>query len=319
MHRRIPPPPRTLRVVISLRELGELADRYRTELAITPPVLTLGGHVHDLTRGPLLMGTVNLSRDSTYRESIATDAASAVRKARVMSAQGAALVDIGAESTTARASRVHAEDQAAQLTPIVASLTSGDNPITACISVETYDAALARACLGAGAGVLNITGAQDFDEICSVAAEHAAAVVVCAVPAATPRDAIDVDLDGDPIPPLLDLLGARVERAHALGVVDIVIDPGMGFYYGSLVDPLVRARHQARVITQSFRLRVLGRPICNALPHAFDLFEDEFRTAEGFFAVLATLGGTDILRTHEVPRVAAVVAAMQALGLDCPG
>ena len=47
--------------------------------------------------------------------------------------------------------------------------------------------------------------------------------------------------------------------------------------------------------------------MCNALPHAFDLFEDEFRKAEGFFAVLARLGGTDLFRTHEVAHVRAVL------------
>jgi dihydropteroate synthase len=53
--------------------------------------------------------------------------------------------------------------------------------------------------------------------------------------------------------------------------------------------------------------------VCNALPHAFDLFEDEFRKAEGFFAVMARLGGTHLFRTHEVAHVRAVLAAMDAL------
>jgi len=55
-------------------------------------------------------------------------------------------------------------------------------------------------------------------------------------------------------------------------------------------------------------------PICQALPHAFDLFEEEFRTAEGFFAVMAALGGVHVYRTHEVARVAATLRALQALG-----
>ena len=96
----------------------------------------------------------------------------------------------------------------------------------------------------------------------------------------------------------------------------MVIDPGMGFYYDNLTDPLTRARHQTRVLAHSFRLRTLGVPVCNALPHAFDLFEDEFRKAEGFFAVLASLGGTHLFRTHEVAHVRAVLAAMTALAVD---
>jgi dihydropteroate synthase len=114
---------------------------------------------------------------------------------------------------------------------------------------------------------------------------------------------------------LLEHFTSRVEVARAAGVDRIVIDPGMGFYYGNLTDPQTRLRHQARVITNTFRLRRLGLPVCHALPHAFDTFEDQFRTAEGFFAVLAMLGGTSMLRTHEVPQVRAVARAMQTLSV----
>jgi len=82
------------------------------------------------------------------------------------------------------------------------------------------------------------------------------------------------------------------------------------------VDPITRARHQAQVIINSFRLRTLGYPICHALPHAFDLFEDHFRTAEGFFAVLASLGGVSLMRTHEVAQVSRVLRAMGALDVQ---
>jgi dihydropteroate synthase len=120
-------------------------------------------------------------------------------------------------------------------------------------------------------------------------------------------------MDADPVAYLLDHFGPRLERARELGVDKVVIDPGMGFYYADLVDPARRVRHQTRVLAQSFRLRPLGVPVCNALPHAFDLFEDEFRKAEGFFAVVARLGGTHLFRTHEVAHVRAVLAAMGRL------
>lgn len=75
-------------------------------------------------------------------------------------------------------------------------------------------------------------------------------------------------------------------------------------------------QHQTKVILNSFRLRELGFPICQALPHAFDLFEDQFRTAEGFFAVLASLGGVGVFRTHEVAQVRAVSNAMHILSTN---
>ena len=63
-------------------------------------------------------------------------------------------------------------------------------------------------------------------------------------------------------------------------------------------------------------LRSIGLPICNAMPHAFDIFEDQFRTAEGFFTVLGLLGGTSMLRVHEVAQVRAVVEAMRLLDVS---
>jgi dihydropteroate synthase len=138
---------------------------------------------------------------------------------------------------------------------------------------------------------------------------------MCFSGGANVREIVDLTIGSDPLPDLLAHFEPRLEAARSRGVDRIIIDPGMGFFYGNLTDPLTRARHQATVLLQCFRLRPLGVPVCNALPHAFDLFEEHFRTAEGFYAVLAMLGGTDLLRTHEVAQVRAVVTAMRALSI----
>jgi hypothetical protein len=68
------------------------------------------------------------------------------------------------------------------------------------------------------------------------------------------------------------------------------------------------------VFLNTFRLRKLGWPICHALPHAFEYFGEEVRCAEPFFCVLAALGKTDLFRTHEVPRIRAVLETMEVYG-----
>ena len=186
------------------------------------------------------------------------------------------------------------------------------------VSVETYRPDVVEAGLAAGARVLNLTGRDGEDEMLACAASYHAAVILCFCEPGDVRAEHDHPTAGDAIPYLIDHFGPRIEHARSLGVGRLVIDPGLGFYYGNLVEPTVRARHQAAVLAQCFRLRTLGVPVCNALPHAFDLFEDEFRKAEGFFAVLARLGGTDLFRTHEVAHVRAVLAAMDALELRQP-
>jgi len=99
--------------------------------------------------------------------------------------------------------------------------------------------------------------------------------------------------------------------AQRNGVERIFLDPGLGFYYRNLQDSAVRVRHQMNIFLNTFRLRALGFPICHALPHAFEYFGEEVRCAEPFFAVLAALGKTDLFRTHEVPRIKAVLETMK--------
>lgn len=290
--------------MLSMAGLAALVGEWGSpETLPVPPVPLDGAPRH------AIMGTLNLSRDSTYRESIATSVESAVRKARVMAAQGAHVIDIGAESTTRAAARVDAPAQAAALIPVIERLTDEAIPV----SVESYEEPVVAAALKAGARMVNLTGVQDEDAILELAARHDAAVVLCYVGGRSVRDVTDVDLDRDPIPALVDHFGERIARARTAGVDRLVIDPGMGFFYGNLVDPTTRVRHQARILLQGYRLRVLGVPLCNALPHAFDLFEDEYRVAEGFFAVLAHLGGTSLFRTHEVSRVRATLEALALL------
>lgn len=295
--------------MITLAALAELAAAYPDACDHRVGPLLIGDRSFDVDTSPVLMGTVNLSRDSTYRESVAVSLESAVRKARVMAAEGAALIDIGAESSTARAARVDAGRQTDLLVPVIETLVKDD----ILVSVETYEPTVVEAALQAGASVLNMTGAEHQERMLDLAAEHSATVVLCYSAGANVREITDVDVDIDPLPGLHEHFARRIELARGRGVDRIVIDPGMGFYYGNLTDPITRARHQARVLLSGFRLRDLGVPICNALPHAFDLFEEQFRTAEGFFAVLALLGGTGVLRTHEVPQVRAVAAAMRIL------
>jgi dihydropteroate synthase len=107
----------------------------------------------------------------------------------------------------------------------------------------------------------------------------------------------------------------ELQRARDAGVRRIIVDPGAGFYYSDLTDGAARVRHQMRLMLASGRLREFGYPVCNALPHAFEYFGEEVRTAEGFFGVLAAIGGTSLFRTHEVRQLHAVLQCL-ALGIQ---
>lgn len=299
--------------MITLADLAALQQEHAGAWRHPVEPVTVTGPSGDLVLGDgsvALMGCVNLSRDSTYRESIAFSTDDALRMGRIQTAQGASVIDLGAESSNVKAARVGADAQATTLVPVVEALAT-----EALLSVETYEPDVVRKCLEAGARVLNMTGREHEDEMLALAAEHDAAVVMCFGVAANVREPSDVPPDADPIPVLVDHFGARLERARQLGATKVLVDPGMGFHYGNLVDPDTRVRHQARVLAQSFRLRELGVPVLNVLPHALHLFGDEFRKAEGFFAVFAALGGAHLLRVHEVAHVRTVLGAMATVSV----
>jgi dihydropteroate synthase len=93
-------------------------------------------------------------------------------------------------------------------------------------------------------------------------------------------------------------------QAARCGVTKCFIDPGLGFYYNNLQDSRLRINYQLNTFIHCFRLHELGYPTFNILPHAPEIFlEDERRAAEPFFSVLALLGGTHVIRSHEVRTV----------------
>lgn len=295
--------------MLRLEQLADLAVRHAEALSVPVAAFEVGGRSWAYSGRPALMGVVNLSADSWYRESVVLSVEGAIQRGMVLAAQGADLVDVGAESTLAQAARVDAEGQGRRLLPVVRGLRERG----VVVSVETYLPEVTRACLEAGAQVINLTGTDPGSEHLRMVADHDATVILCHVQGDHVRAVGDLDLQADPIPMLEAYFSRQVERAMGLGIRRIFIDPGLGFYYRNLQDSAVRVRHQATVFLNSFRLRRLGWPVCHALPHAFEYFGEEVRSAEPFFAVLAVLGRTDMLRTHEVARVKAVLDTLKIL------
>jgi dihydropteroate synthase len=293
--------------MLKLEQLAELLEKNRAAMSARVQEFSIGGIPFAFNSQPAVMGVINLSTDSWYRESVCLTAESAIQRGKVLAAQGADIVDVGAESTLAHAARVDAVLQNSKLIPVVKGLRAEK----ILVSVETYSPAVARASLEAGANVLNLTGTDRSDELFKMVAAHDAAVIICFVQGKNVREVGDYDLAADPVPMLRDYFSRQIEIAQRNGVKKIFLDPGLGFYYRNLQDSAVRVRHQMQVFLKTFQLRELGFPVCHALPHAFEFFQDEVRCAEPFFAVLAALGKTDLFRTHEVPRIKAVLDTMR--------
>ena len=293
--------------MLSLSDLAALASQHPEALKSSVREFSVGGRKLRFNLRPAIMGVINLSSDSWYRESVCLTTDQAVQRGRILAAQGAEIVDVGAESTLAHAARADAGAQNSKLLPVVQGLREAG----VLVSVETYAPAVTEACLKAGANILNLTGTQQNEDVFRLVAAHDAAVIICYVQGNNVREVGDFDFSTDPTALMQDYFSRQIEIATSAGVEKIFIDPGLGFYYRNLQDSAVRVRHQMNVFLNTFRLRALGFPVCHALPHAFEFFGEEVRCAELFFAVLAALGKTDLFRTHEVPRIKAVLDTMR--------
>jgi dihydropteroate synthase len=293
--------------MLNLEQLAELLEKNRAAASARVREFSIGGKKFHFNSQPAVMGVVNLSADSWYRESVCLSADAAIERGAVLAAQGAYVVDIGAESTLAQAARASDLSQKSKLIPVIKGLRAKK----ILVSVETYSPKVACASLEAGANVLNLTGTTAAKEIFKLAAAHDAAVIICYVQGKNVREVADFDFSADPIEVMRDYFSRQIDLAQRCGLEKLFLDPGLGFYYRNLQDSAVRVRHQMNIFLNTFRLRALGFPVCHALPHAFEFFRDEVRCAEPFFAVLAALGKTDLFRTHEVPRVRAVLETMK--------
>jgi len=293
--------------MLKLEDLASLLETHREAAAARVAEFSIGGRLFAFNAQPAIMGVINLSADSWYRESVCLSAEAALQRARVLAAQGAAIVDLGAESTLAHAQRVDDASQKSKLLPVIEALRREK----ILVSVETYQPAVTRACLEAGANILNLTGTDRSDEMYRMVAANDAAVIICFVQGRNVREVGDLDFSHDPTEAMRDYFAREIETAMRNGVKKIFIDPGLGFYYRNLQDSATRVRHQMTTFLNTFRLRTLGFPTCHALPHAFEYFGEEVRCAEPFFAVLAALGKTDLFRTHEVPRIKAVLDTLR--------
>ena len=246
---------------------------------------------------PYQLGVINLSRDSSYRESITHGVEGALYRARRMTVEGAVMVDIGAESTGETADVFDVDAQLASLLPVVRAITDEGMMVSA----ETYHTDVAVAALDAGAGVINLTGRVDEPELYEAIARHEAGLILCYTPGETARSDDQLPSSDVVIDEQMAFFAERLELATSAGIERIWIDPGFGFAL-KLPDGPERVRYQTDSMLQSFRFRQLGWPVCVTGTSSVYLFRDEARSAETASTVMALLAKANLIRNHEIAR-----------------
>ena len=301
--------------MLTLAEIYEVYDKYKDDYNTQIEEFSIGNKKFNFNSQTSILGIINLSQDSWYKQTISYTPEQAIRRGKVLTLQGADIIDIGTESTVKTAARVDELKQTSQLLPILKTF-SQEGVLT---SVETYYPEVARECLKAGANVINFLGTEHSEEMYQAVADFDAAIIICYVEGKHARDVGEFDFTSgrDMINVLYDYFEKEIEIATKIGVRKIFIDPALGAGYANFFyqkkNLSNRIRYQIETLLNAFRFRKLGFPVFNQIPTALEIFGEEFRSAQVFTAVFAALGKNDMVRTHEVAKVKALLETMSCL------
>ena len=189
------------------------------------------GTLHSLFGAPppWIMGVLNVTPDSISDGGQYFDCTKAIAHARQLHAEGAHIVDVGGESTKPGSAPISAAEELARILPVVEALVSEGIPV----SVDTYKEPVARACLFAGAVMINdVSALRASPEMASTVAEFGAALVLMysKETGPTPHATFTEREYRDVVVEVAAFLRSRVEQALAAGVQAdrLLVDPGMG-------------------------------------------------------------------------------------------
>jgi dihydropteroate synthase len=271
--------------------------------------LRLGPRVVEVEPGrPLVMGIVNAGPDSFSDRTRTTTLAAQLERARALVADGADLIDVGAESGVTWSPPSSPEVERSRVVPLVEALAAEG----VAVSVDTFKPAVAEVAVAAGAVMVNdVSGLADL-ALADVAAASGAALVVMHTRAA-PKEERFADFGGDVGGDVERFLRERSAMALGRGVGEdqLVLDPGPDF--------AKTPAETVAVLRDLERLRALGRPLLLALSRKFFLgavtgrAPDERLPATLAAVAWAVDAGAGLLRVHDVREVRDVLAVKAVL------
>ena len=258
----------------------------------------------DLSR-PRVMGIVNLTPDSFSDGGLDAHVQDSVRRCERMIAEGADILDLGAESTRPGATPLAAKQEQARLLPVLREVLRWGVPV----SVDTYKPEVMQVALDLGADIINDIWALRW----SAASGPSATEVVAAHPACgvclmhmhlEPTTMQVAPMQGSVASPVLDFLQQRLVQAQAAGLAfeRLAIDPGIGF--GKTVE------QNFELLREQVSLKAPGSPLVigwsrkSSLAHVGHK-EEKLAVGDRLVpsvaaAVLAAERGADVLRVHDV-------------------
>lgn len=274
----------------------------------------MAAHVPD----PLVMGIVNVTPDSFSDGGEWLEPAAAIAHGHALVAQGAAILDIGGESTRPGAEPVGEAEELRRVVPVLAGLAGAG--AGARLSIDTSKAAVAAAAIDAGATIVNdVTALRGDPQMAALVAERGCELCLMHM-LGEPRTMQRDPRYGDVVADVRAFLAERLEHAVAQGIARerVWLDPGIGF--GKTVD------HNLELLARLDEIVALGRPVVVGTSRKSFLGKITGREPADRVAgttaanVIALARGASVFRVHDVTdaRDALLVAAATLRGRWSP-
>jgi dihydropteroate synthase len=263
----------------------------------------------DFSAGCIIMGVLNVTPDSFSDGGQFFDTGRAIAHGLEMAAQGAAIIDVGGESTRPTSAPVSTAEQTKRVVPVIEGLVKN---VGVPISIDTYDYKVAEAALQAGAAMINdITALSDL-RMAQLAAKQQAPVVLMHIQGTPKTMQVDPKYD-DVVGEVLEFLLTRAERAQQLGILKerIFIDPGIGF--GKTVQHnLLLLKNIEKFVAAGYRVLVgpSRKTFIGKITGKENPAERIFGTAAA--VALCVSAGVSVVRVHDVAEMADVIKVVQA-------
>jgi dihydropteroate synthase len=264
----------------------------------------------DFSSGCLIMGVLNVTPDSFSDGGQFFKPGKAIEHGLKMAADGAAIIDIGGESTRPGSAPVSPEQQIKRVVPVIRALCK---EITLPISIDTNNYEVAKAALDAGAAMINDITALSYERMGRLAAEQQVPVVLMHMQGTPQTMQIEPKYD-DVVAEVLAFLLDRAERAEQLGIPKeiIFIDPGFGFGK-TLEHNLLILRSIRKFVETGYRVLIgtSRKSFIGKLTGKENPAERIFGTAAT--VALCAAAGVSIVRVHDVAEMADVVKVVKAV------
>jgi dihydropteroate synthase len=264
-----------------------------------------------LPAGPLVMGVLNATPDSFSDGGKHFDSRRAVEAGLAMTTAGAAIVDVGGESTRPGAADVLPDEEQGRILPVIAALAA--EGVT--VSVDTRNASTMALALDAGARIVNDVSGLSHDPAAAALCARRGCPVVLMHMRGTPATMDAHARYQDVAIEVMDELGTRMQEAEAAGIArgQIALDPGIGF--------AKTARQSADLLDRLPLLVGLGRPILVGLSRKRFVgslggeVAPSGRDPGSITGAIHALGrGAAIIRVHDVPGTVQALRVWQGLG-----